>query len=188
MVGQWMNLSGLMMGSLLIEGLSFAGLVLCVVVGGGILLICTVFMGMRSCRTGLPSTALSAEGLGVRGAALFFGAIMTLSAVYGYRAVKYLFSVVEPILFAVLLFLLIRGLLSPEVGTALSAWRPIRPMSYIQGITMVVSLWIMGAFISGDFARYAKTPREAATALVAGLAPVIPATLLSGGEAAEQNR
>jgi cytosine permease len=67
-----------------------------------------------------------------------------------------------------------------EAGAALSAWRPVQTMSYIQGITLVVGAWAMGFFTCGDFVRYAKRPRLATAALTAGLAPAIPAVLLGG--------
>ena len=226
MAGNWINLSALMIGGMLIEGFSFGGVVLCVAAGGSILLAYAVCMGVNGCRTGLPSTAMSAEGLGVHGArcipalliciasvgwfgvqaaqcgssfsamaaqtlkisvptwsaTLFFGALITASAAYGYRAVKYLFSVIPPILCAMLLFTLIRRAFSSEIGigAAISAWRPTRSLSYTQGITLVMSVWAMGAFVTGDFTRYAKKPRDAATAIIAGLVPAIPGMLLCG--------
>jgi cytosine permease len=224
MAGQWVHISGLMIGGMLIEGLSFAGLLLCVAAGEAILLACVVFMSVLSCKSGLPSTALSAVGLGAQGAryisalligitsvgwfgvqaalwgasfsamaaevlgaavpawgaALFFGALITLSAIYGYRAVKYLFSVVTPVLFMVLLITFIHRMRFSGAVAALAAWHPVQPMSYIQGVTLIVGAWAMGTFTAGDFARYAQNPRNAAIALIAGLTPVIPAVMLSG--------
>jgi cytosine permease len=211
---------------MLIEGLSFGGAVLCVAAGGIVLLAYAVFMGANGSRTGLPSTAMSAEALGVSGArcipallicvasvgwfgvqaamcgssfsaiteqalgisvstrvtTLFFGALITASAVYGYRAAKYLFSVITPILYAILLFTLIWRAFSSEIGigAAISAWRPTRPMSYAQGIALVFGTWAMGAFVTGDLTRYAQKPRDAVTALITGLAPSIPLMLLGG--------
>ncbi|MDR2304497.1 MAG: cytosine permease, partial [Treponema sp.] len=66
--GQWLCIPALMVGGMLAEGLSLAGVAFCVAAGGLILLFCACFTGMRSSASGLPSVIICAEGLGVRGA------------------------------------------------------------------------------------------------------------------------
>jgi cytosine permease len=67
-IGQWLHIPALMVGGMLCEGLSLGGLIFCVIAGGLILLGCACFIGIQSSRSGLPSTIVSAEGLGVSGA------------------------------------------------------------------------------------------------------------------------
>jgi cytosine permease len=222
--GQWFHIPALIVGGMLGEGLSLAGVAFCILTGGLILLVCACFMGARSSALGLPSTVISAEGLGVSGArcistllisitcagwfgiqaavcgasfsamaaealgfsvpawaaTLFFGTIMTFSSLYGYRGLKFLYYITMPVLFLVLAYTLIRTVFVSEAGTALLAWHPERPMSYITGITLVVGGWAVGTFSIGDYCRYAKTPREAALGISVGLIPALSAVFLGG--------
>jgi cytosine permease len=223
--GQLLHISALMVGGMLGEGLSLGGLLFCVIAGGLILLGCACFMGIQSSRSGLPSTIISAAGLGVMGArcipallititgigwfgiqaavcgasfsvmvsetlglsvpawaaALFWGLAMTFSAVFGYRVLKSFYSIMIPVLFVLLVFTLAQAVVLPEAGlTALLAWRPERPMSYITGITITVGAWAMGAFAAGDYCRYVKNSRAVALGFSFGLLPALLLGFLSG--------
>jgi cytosine permease len=223
--GQWSCLPALMLGGMLIEGLSPGGLIVCVTAGGFILLACACFMGMQSCDSGLPSTVVSAEGLGVSGAryisalliavtsagwfgvqtatcgasfsamtseilglsvpawasTLFWGFVMTVSVMYGYRSLKSFCYIMTPVLVLVLVYTLVHTAFPRESGeAAFLDWRPERSISYTTGIAMTVRAWVMGAFASGDFCRYAKNRRAVLLGLSAGLLPVMLAVTFCG--------
>jgi cytosine permease len=223
--GQFICIPALMVGGMLGEGLSFGGVFFCAVAGGLILLGCACFMGAQSCRSGLPSTIVSAEGLGVQGArcisallisiasagwfgiqtgicgasfsvmaaemlglsvpawaaALFWGLVMTLSAINGYRILKFLYHVMAPALFLVLVYTIIHTVFFSEAGlAALLAWCPERPISYITGITLVVGYWARGAFVAGDYCRYGKTPRGTALGVFISIIAVLPVVFAGG--------
>jgi cytosine permease len=215
-----------MVGGMLGEGLSLGGVLFCVIAGGLILLGCACFMGMQSCRSGLPSTIVSAGGLGGSGAryisallisitgmgwfglqaavcgtscsimmaetlggsvpawaaALFWGFIMTISAMYGYRILKSFYYIIVPGLVLILVYTFIQIVFLPKNGfmATLLAWRPEQPISYITGITLVVGDWAMGAFTVGDYCRYGKNPRGMALGISIGLMTVVPAVFMGG--------
>jgi cytosine permease len=78
---QMICLPPFMLGGMLGEGLSLGGFFFCVVAGGLILLGCACFMGIQSCRSGLPSTIISMEGLGVLGARCTSALLITITSV-----------------------------------------------------------------------------------------------------------
>jgi cytosine permease len=210
-----------MVGGLLGEGLSLVALGLCALIGALVLLGCAWFMGIQSATSGLPSTILSAEALGLVGArcipallisvtstgwfgiqagahgasfsamaaetlgipvpawaaTLFWGLVMGLSAMHGYRVLKFFYYICVPALSLVLAYALVHTLFFSGADSAalLSAWRPANPMPPVRAITITVGAWAMGAFVVGDYCRYAKTPRQAVLGISAGMitAPVI---------------
>jgi cytosine permease len=222
--GQLLCIPALMVGGILGEGLSLAGVVFCVAAGGLVLLFCACCTGMRSSASGLPAVVICAEGLGVRGvrlipavlititgigwfgvqaaicgsffsvmaadvlgiavpawgATISWGLIMGFSALYGYRGLRYLYYIMAPVLFFVLIFTVIRVVFFSEAGPVLSAWRPVKPLSYITAISLVVGDWAMGAYVVGDYCRYAKKPRDAALGISTGLIFALPAAFLGG--------
>jgi cytosine permease len=224
--GQLICIPALMVGGMLGKGLPLPGIIVCVIAGGLILLGCACFMGVRSCRTGLPATIVSAEGLGVSGArcisallisitsagwfgiqaavcgtsfsvmveenlgicipvwsaVFFWGAVMTVSAINGYRILKFLYHTIAPVLFFVLVFTIIRVVFFSRTGSpaALLAWRPARPISYVTGTTLVVGYWAMGSFTAGDYCRYGKSPRGTALGIFISIIAVLPVSFIGG--------
>ncbi|MDR1637615.1 MAG: cytosine permease, partial [Treponema sp.] len=78
--GQLICIPALMVGGMLGEGLSLGGVLFCTAAGGLILLGCACFMGVQSCRSGLPSTIVSAEGLGVQGARCISALLISITS------------------------------------------------------------------------------------------------------------
>jgi cytosine permease len=78
-----------MVGGVLGDGLPLAGVFFCIVVGGLILLACVCFTGIRSSVLGLPSTVVSAEGLGRLGARYISALLITITSVgwFGVQAI-----------------------------------------------------------------------------------------------------
>jgi cytosine permease len=210
---------------MLSERLPLAGVVFCTIIGGLILLVCACFVGMQSSTSGLPSTVVSADGLGLRGArfvpallititsvgwfgvqaavcgasfsammaedmgifipawaaTLFWGLVMGLVAMQGYRILRHFYRIIVPVLSVIVLFVVIHRVFFSEAGSlaALSAWRPAEPMSHITAITLLVGTWAMGAYTAGDYCRYTKKPRDAVLGISAGVV-AIPVMILSG--------
>jgi cytosine permease len=129
---------------------------------------------------------MAAETLGLSvpawAVALFWGLVMTISAINGYRVLKFLYHIMTPVLFVVLVYTVIRMVFFSEAGsiTTLLAWRPERPISYVTGITLVVGDWAMGAFVAGDFCRYGKSPRSTALGTSVGLMAGLPVVFMGG--------
>jgi cytosine permease len=191
------------LGGMLINGFSFAGAMLCVFVGFSVLWAYGCFVGMRSHDTGLPSVAVSAEGMGLLGArfvislllsvacvgwfgiqsaacgssfaaitaklfgvsappawvcTVFWGAAITFATMFGFRSLKFLSYITTPVLLLILVFMLCTTL--PSGGAAaLLAHRPETPMSFASGISSVMGSFALGALITGDYCRYAKSRR-----------------------------
>jgi cytosine permease len=223
--GQWFGIAALMVGGILGEGLSLVELGLCALVGALVLLGCASFMGIQSSTSGLPSTILSAEALGLMGArcipalligvtsigwfgvqagthgasfsamaakilgisvpawaaTLFWGLVMSLSAMHGYRVLRFFYYICVPALSLIVAYALAHTVFFSEADSLalLSAWNPATPMSYVRAITIIVGAWAMGAYVVGDYCRYAETPRKAVLGISAGVIAV-PAILVSG--------
>jgi cytosine permease len=106
---------------------------------------------------------------------------MTVPAMYGYRVLKFLYHIIVPVLFVVLVCMLIYLLFFSKTGfTSIFAWRPERPISYLTGITLVVGAWAMGAFTVGDYCRYGKSLRGTALGIFIGLIIVVPVVFMGG--------
>jgi cytosine permease len=128
---------------------------------------------------------MAAETLGfsvpVWAAALFWGLVMTVSAMYGYRVLRSFYCIMAPVLFVVLVYTVIQVVFLPKAAlSTLLTWRPERPMSYITGITIVVGAWAMGAFAVGDYCRYVKNRRAVILGFAAGLLPALLLGFLGG--------
>jgi cytosine permease len=223
--GQWFGVAALMVGGILGEGLSLVELGFCALAGCLILLGCAWFMGIQSSASGLPSTVLSAEALGHRGAryipallisvastgwfgvhtgahgasfsamaaailgisvpawaaTIFWGMVTGLSAMRGYRVLRFFYYICVPALSLVVAYALVHTVFFPEAGSAalVSAWRPVKPMSPVRAITLAVGAWATGAYVVGDYCRYAKTPRQAALGISAGMI-AMPVIFVSG--------
>jgi cytosine permease len=153
--GKWICLSALMMGGILIEGLSLGGLLFCVIAGGLILLGCALFMGILSCRSGLPSTIVSADGLGVLGARCISALLISITSIGWFGVQAALCGASFSVMVAEVL-----GLSIPAWGAALfwgvvMAWsamygyQSLKSLYYI--VTPVLFLVLVFAVIQGVF-------------------------------------
>jgi cytosine permease len=160
-----------------VRGARFIPAVLITITGVG-------WFGVQAAICGAFFSVMAADVLGIAvpawGATIFWGLVMGLSALYGYRGLRYLYYVMAPVLFFVLIFTVIRVVFFSEAGPALSAWRPVKPLSYVTAISLVVGDWAMGSFTVGDYCRYAKKPGDAAFGVFIGLIFALPAAFLGG--------
>ncbi|MDR1930300.1 MAG: cytosine permease [Treponema sp.] len=68
-------------GGMLSGGLSLGGVAFCLITGFFILFVLGALVGIQSCDTGLPSAAISAEGLGVLGARFVTALLLSVTSV-----------------------------------------------------------------------------------------------------------
>jgi cytosine permease len=128
---------------------------------------------------------MTAEALGVSvpawASTLFWGLVLGVFVMQGYRVLLHFYCITMPVLFAVVVYTFVYTVFFSEPGSsaALLAWRPAEPMSYMRGITLVVGGWAMGAYVVGDYCRYAKSPRAAVLGISAGIS-AIPVMVLTG--------
>jgi cytosine permease len=129
---------------------------------------------------------MMAEVLGISlpawGLVIFWGAVMTVSAVNGYRSLRTLNYVMVPVLLLVLVYAVIHRVVFSETGfaAALLAWRPAEPVSYVKAISLIAGTWSLGAFYIGDYCRYGKKPQDTTLSLFVCLILVIPLMFFSG--------
>jgi cytosine permease len=144
------------------------------------------WFGVQAAICGFFFSVLTADVLGIFvppwGATIFWGFIMCIATMYGYRVVRHFYYIIVPVLFLILIYTVIRTVFFSEAGSvaALLAWRPVKSIPYVTGITLVVGDWAMGAFIAGDYCRYTKRPRDVVLGISAGLLVALPAVFLGG--------
>jgi cytosine permease len=111
---------------------------------------------------------------------LIWGAIMLLTAAFGYNAVKYLNYIAVPVLIIVLLGALFAAIFKENGLAVLVSYSPPTPMSFVGGINLAVATFAVGGVISADFARYAKNRGDVIKSTVLGVLPSGLAVLFIG--------
>ena len=145
----------------------------------------TGWLGVQAGVCGASFSAMAAKILGISvpvwASTVFWGLVMGFSAIQGYRTLRVFYYICVPALSLVVAYALVYTLFFSEAGSAamLSAWRPVSPMSSIRAITITVGAWAMGAYVVGDYCRYARTPRMAVLGISAGMI-VAPAIFVCG--------
>lgn len=111
---------------------------------------------------------------------LVWGALMLLTAMYGYKALKYLNYIAVPALIAVLIYGLYAAITKNDGLAAISAYTPSVPMTLVQGISLAVATFALGGVISGDYSRYAKNRGDVIKSSVLGVVPAGLAMMVIG--------
>lgn len=106
---------------------------------------------------------------------LVWGALMLVTAMYGYKALKYLNYIAVPALVLVLIYGLYAAITKNDGIAVVSAYTPAAPMTLVQGVSLAVATFALGGVISGDYSRYAKNRGDVIKSSVLG---VIPAGLI----------
>lgn len=117
--------------------------------------------------------------LSVNASSLFWGIIMVLTAVFGFKYVKWLNFIAVPSIVILIVFSLIITLQNVSFAEIL-AYQPTGEMSLIKAIGIVVGLIAVGGVISPDYNRFAKTPKTAVIGSVVGMLPAAVAFLTIG--------
>lgn len=99
---------------------------------------------------------------------LLGGALMTTTAVFGYKAIEKLSFLVVPLLGILMLASLGRVLAGQSLGGLFAAPPPGDPMPLGVATSIVAGAFMVGAVIAPDVSRYAKRPADAVTAAVLG--------------------
>lgn len=205
----------LMIGGVLGMAFTLPQVVLCTLIGYGIVCIYMCFMGMQGCDTGMPTVSMAASVLGAKGgqfvvslllaiscvgwfgiqsavcgasfssmlssmaginipvpvSSIFWGIIMLLTAVYGYKGLKILNYIAVPALIIVLAYGIFVAFARYDGMNLIASWIPSSQMSLVSGISMVVGSFALGGVISGDYSRYAKSRADVIKSNVIGVFP-----------------
>ncbi len=205
----------LMIGGVLGMAFTLPQVILCTLIGYGIVCIYMCFMGMQGCDTGMPTVSMASSVLGVKGgqfvvslllavscvgwfgiqsavcgasfssmlgsmagvnipvpvSSIFWGIIMLLTAVYGYKGLKILNYIAVPALIIVLAYGIFVAFARYDGVNLIASWIPSSQMSLVSGISMVVGSFALGGVISGDYSRYAKSRTDVIKSNVLGVFP-----------------
>lgn len=115
----------------------------------------------------------------VNSSSLFWGIIMVLTAVFGFKYVKWLNFIAVPSIVILIIFSLIITLQNVSFEEII-AYKPAGNMSLIKAIGIVVGLIAVGGVISPDYNRFAKKPKTAVIGSVVGMLPAAVAFLTIG--------
>ena len=223
-IGSMICVPCLMIGGFLGMGFTLGGVILCVLLGYGIVCTYMCFMGMEGCDTGLPTVSMAGAVLGEKGAQYIislmlavacigwfgiqsavcgssfssmvasmsgvtipvwlsssvWGILMLLTAMYGYKALKYLNYIAVPALVLVMIYGLYAAFTKNDGGAVIAAYQPVAPMSLVTGISLTVATFALGGVISGDYSRFAKNRKDVIKSSVLGVLPAGLAMILIG--------
>lgn len=101
-------------------------------------------------------------GLPVQVFTVVGGALMVLTALWGYRSIERLSSWAVPLLVALLLLAVVLAFVRFGSGELLADVAP--QFSFGAAVSLVMSIFVFGVVISPDIARWARTPRHAMAA------------------------
>lgn len=107
---------------------------------------------------------------------IIWGAVMLVTAVYGFKFMKYLNYIAVPALIVICLYAMINAI-------SVTGWSnivgfqpdPKNTMGMAPAVSMVIGLFAVGATTNADYTRYAKNRRATVMATVLG---VVPAAVL----------
>lgn len=101
---------------------------------------------------------------------LIIGILMLITAVYGFKLMKYMNFIAVPLMIIVLTGAFINALGDITFST-LSAYTPTDSISFLQAIGITVGGFIIGAVIAGDFTRFNKNRNECFKSALFGIVP-----------------
>lgn len=147
-------------------------------------IVCIGWFGVQAGVCGISFSAMFAAITGIDipvwASTIVSGVLMFLTAMYGYKAVKYLNYIAVPLLVLVIGYVIISALFIRNGVPAVAAHIPAQPMSLVAGINLAVAAFAVGGVISGDYSRYAKNRADVIKSSVIGLLPVGIGMLLVG--------
>jgi cytosine permease len=226
-IGAMVCVPCLMVGGYLSMGFPISGILVCTLIGYGIICAYMCLMGMQGCDTGLPTAPMATSALGENGArfiisailaiacigwfgvqaavcgssfssmmlsmtglnipvwlsSIFWGAIMLLTACFGFNAVKYLNYIAIPALVLVLGYAAFAALFRNDGISAIANYKPSQPMTLVAGINLAVATFAVGGVISADFSRFAKNRKDVVKSTVFGVFPAGLVMLMLGASA-----
>ncbi len=97
---------------------------------------------------------------------------MTISAVYGFKAMEKLNAIAVPLLIIVLIYSSIVALKNTNLSF-IGSYKPYgEPITFINGISIVFGSFVVGAALAGDFTRYNKNRKDTFKSAAFGIAPI----------------
>jgi len=111
---------------------------------------------------------------------IIWGAIMCITAVYGYNWIEKLNVVAVPALIIILVYAMIVVFNDPTSATAIANHMPATKASFITAIGTSVGGFASGAALSGDVTRYCKSRKDVIISSIVGVIPVGVGTMLVG--------
>ncbi len=154
-----------------------------VIVGLIIGIASMVWFGVQTNIAGVSFTKVMHEAfdiqISVGVSSLLWGIIMVLTAVFGFKYVKWLNYIAVPgilILIIYSLYITLQGVSFEQIINHV----PEQKMTLLKGIGIVVGLIAVGGVISPDYNRFAKTPKTAVLGSVVGMLPAAVAFLTIG--------
>ncbi len=112
-------------------------------------------------------------------ASVVLGALMLISAIYGFEGVKWVNTVSAVLLFVICMYGLIVSISGAGTDSIFN-YVPMEAMGLSAGISISVGLFAVGGAGVGDFTRYAKDRKAAVLSSIIGVWPVNIVVLLMG--------
>lgn len=111
---------------------------------------------------------------------IIWGAIMCITAVYGYNWIEKLNVVAVPALIIILVYAMIVVFNDPTSVAKISNHMPATKASFITAVGTSVGGFASGAALSGDVTRYCKSRKDVIISSIIGVIPVGVGTMLVG--------
>ena len=154
-----------------------------VIVGLIIGIASMVWFGIQTNIAGVSFSKVMEEAfntqVSVGASSLLWGIIMVLTAVFGFKYVKWLNYIAVPCILILIAYSVIVTLKGVAFDQVLN-YVPKQKMSLLKGVGIVVGLIAVGGVISPDYNRFAKTPKTAVVGSVVGMLPAAVAFLTIG--------
>lgn len=110
---------------------------------------------------------------------VFWGALMLVSAVYGFDGVKWVNYIAAPLLFLICVYGLVVSVSDAGVDSVFN-YVPAEGIGLVAGINVSVGLFALGGATVGDFTRYAKDRKGAVLSSIVGLWIPMVAVMMMG--------
>ncbi len=151
------------------------------------LLLAVACVGWFGIQSAVCGSSFSAMILGMTGidipvwlSSTVWGALMLLTAMYGYKALKYLNYIAVPALVLVLIYGVWAAITQNDGVNVLTNYVPATQMTFVMGISLTVATFALGGVISGDYSRYAKSRGDVIKSSLIGVLPAGFAMMMVG--------
>ncbi len=110
------------------------------------------------------------------------GALMLVTALVGFDGLKWVSSIAAPFLVVICLYGVGASLAQTGDLTGLLGYVPVPPqaLGFIAGVNMAVGLFAFAGATAGDFARFARTRKDAVLSCIVGVMPAALVALMAG--------
>ncbi len=145
---------------------------------------CIGWFGIQSAVCGASFSAMIAGMTGfvipVPLSSAVWGILMLITAIYGYKALKFLNYIAVPALIIVIVYGIFAAITQNDGMTKISSYVPAAEMTIVTGISFTVASFALGGVISGDYSRFAKSRADVVKSSVIGVFPAGLAMMMAG--------